>query len=214
MSRIGEKARRFLRAGIDVVLPPRCAVCGAEGAFLCGVCLEAIPTLPADMQEADVQSVWSMEDVARNLVHQLKYGGFKALAGPLGMELAGLVRRWEIEIDVVTHVPLHRSRLRRRGYDQALVLAEVVAEELRLPLVTALARTGAGSSQVETGTRGQRMRNVQHAFHVLVQPEIAGRRVLLVDDVTTTGATLASAGQTLGRAGAKRVFGVTLTREL
>ena len=214
LARIGRQARWLLWAGIDLLLPARCAVCGAEGTFLCRACLGAIPELPADAQTPDVRSVWAMEDVARSLVHQLKYGGLRALAPPLGTELAGLVRRWEIEIDAVTHVPLHRSRLRRRGYDQARALAEAAAEELGLPFVAALERTGAGSSQVETGSRRQRMHNVQHAFHATAPLEVAGMRILLVDDVTTTGATLASAGEALRGAGAKQVFSVTVTREL
>ncbi len=209
-----ESVRRFVSAAIDTVLPPRCSLCGVEGTFLCDTCLEGIPDLALDTQETRARSLWSMEGPARNLVHQFKYRGLRALARPLGLEMAGLVRKWDIDVDLVTHVPLHRSRLRRRGYDQARELAEVVGEEMHLPFVTALVRTGKRSSQVETGTRGQRMRNVQHAFHVPAGSELTGMRVLLVDDVTTTGATLTSASEALRGAGAERIFGVTVTREL
>ena len=209
--------RRAAARAVDLVLPPRCAICGAEGTFLCGDCLDELADLgeppAAGSSSVEIRSRWAMEGLARQLVHQLKYRGFKALARPLGAELGRLVRRSRVPADLVTYVPLHRSGLRRRGYDQARSLAAAVAFDLELPLVNSLVRSKVGGSQVGARNRKERVLNVAGVFEP-AGPSLVNRRdVLIVDDVTTTGATLASAGEVLKDSGALRVSAVTVTRE-
>ena len=217
-----ERLRNVVAKKVDLVLPPRCAICGAEGAFLCGNCagrLEKLIEPPVTISQTtgstlEIRSLWAMEDSPRHLIHQLKYGGFKALARPLGAELAQLVCRMSVLPDLVTYVPLHRSKIRRRGYDQSKLLAEAIADDLEVPSTTALTRTRSGRSQVETRDRTERIRNVARVFEASAPSTIAGKKALLVDDVMTSEATLRSAGKVTNDSGAYHTLAVTLTCEL
>ncbi len=216
-----EQLRHAVSRAVGLVLPQRCAICGTEGAFLCGNCASGLEKLiePHVTNSAttgstlEIRSLWAMEDSARHLIHQFKYRGLKALAGPLGAELAQLVRRMNVALDVVTYVPLHRSKIRRRSYDQSRLLAKAIADDLGVPSTTVLTRTRSGRSQVETSDRAERIRNVTGAFEAISPSIVTGKTVLLVDDVTTTEATLRSAGKVINDEGALRTLAVTLTRE-
>jgi len=118
----------------------------------------------------------------------------------------------------VVPVPVHAERERRRGYDQAALIAEVAGERLGLPVVRALERQRATIAQFELG-RDERAANVDGAFRVRaghaskVARSVAGRWILLVDDVVTTGATLAACAFALERAGALAVSAIAVARE-
>jgi ComF family protein len=118
---------------------------------------------------------------------------------------------------VVVPVPVHVDRERQRGYDQAALIADVAARHLGLPMAVALERGRATVAQFELG-RDERASNVTGAFRLrtsdpLAAPSIAGHWVLLVDDVVTTGSTLAACAATLERAGALAVSAITVARE-
>jgi ComF family protein len=152
----------------------------------------------------------------RSALHELKYGGEQRLAVPLGIAVA---RRWSrvgVGTRVVVPVPVHADRERRRGYDQAALIAAVAAEHLDLPMTRALERGRATIAQFELG-RDQRATNVAGAFRLRrsdgAASAITGRWVLLVDDVVTTGATLAACGVALIGAGAAAVSAIAVARE-
>jgi ComF family protein len=173
--------------------------------------------LPADLPEPLLQVEWCapFAGPVRAALHQLKYGGERRLARPLGEAVA---RRWA-RIDegatVVVPVPVHADRERQRGYDQAALIADVAAADLGLACVRALERSRSTIAQFELG-RDERSANVSGAFRVRnreATASIAGRWVLLVDDVFTTGATLAACGDALVQAGAFAVSAITVARE-
>jgi ComF family protein len=220
-----------LTAGIlDLALPPSCAGCGREGAALCPACLPSLDRrrdlpggtpigLPADIPAPLLQLEWCAPYAGpvRAALHELKYAGEQRLAVPLG---AAIARRWSavgIGAEVVVPVPVHAERERRRGYDQAALIAEAAAEELRLPVVRALERGRATIAQFELG-RQERASNVAGAFRLratdpAARAAITGRWILLVDDVVTTGATLAACGAALVVAGAFAVSAIAVARE-
>lgn len=145
--------------------------------------------------------------VAETIVHGLKYGGWRHLAEVCAQPMAArLLGRIEPP-DVFVPVPLHATRLRARGYNQAELLAEAVARRCRRPVVNALARTSATASQVGL-SRTARWANVADAFVALPRLD-RGVHVGLVDDVATSGATLAAAAGALLAAGADRVTAIT-----
>ena len=151
---------------------------------------------------------------AKTLVTRLKYGGEISLASFLGKRMACAAReRLAGSLpEFVLPVPLHPVRLRERTFNQAGLLARVVARELRLPLrENLLTRQRFTPSQTELPRR-ERLRNLQGAFSFETDSLLAGATVLLVDDVLTTGATASACAQRLKRAGIRRVAVVTACR--
>ncbi len=221
--------RRLATGLLDLALPASCAGCGREGAPLCGDCLPALDSrvalpagtpigLPADIPAPLLQLEWCAPyaGAVRGALHELKYGGEQRLAVPLGRAVA---RRWArvgVGAELIVPVPVHADRERRRGYDQAALIAAVAAEQLDLPVERALERGRATIAQFELG-RDERATNVAGAFRLRrsagAGAAVAGRWVLLVDDVVTTGATLAACGSALVAAGAAAVSAIAVARE-
>jgi ComF family protein len=147
----------------------------------------------------------------RSVIHRYKYAGHSQLAVPLGKLLARQVRRcsWPA-LSAVVPVPLHRRRLAQRGYDQSQLLAEVVAAELGIPLLTILERTIDTTSQTRFAA-AERWGNVREAFAVLPGSALHGN-ILLVDDLLTTGATAHYAAQALLNSDAGAVYLAVVAR--
>lgn len=148
------------------------------------------------------------------LVHALKYQGWRQLAPLMGARMAALdLPELPGSRTVVCHVPTTRRRRRRRGYDQARLLAGVLAAERGWPLATTLERTVETRTQVSLHPV-ERRANVERAFRVRSpgDAEVRGARVVLVDDVLTTGATVSAAAAALERAGASGVCVVAFAR--
>ena len=148
-----------------------------------------------------------------DLVRALKYRGATALAEPMAKSLASTVGSYGIDADVIVPVPLSGMRRRTRGYNQAEELARALGRRLDMAVwPSALERRRDTPPQARSADAEERRRNVAGAFHAN-DPDIAGRRVLLVDDVTTTGATLAACATALKTAGARSVRALTFARE-
>jgi ComF family protein len=153
------------------------------------------------------------EGPLREAIHIFKYRPLQALGGPLGAWMTAQVRL-VMSLDRVLPVPLHRSRLRTRGFNQALLLAGAVSRQFLLALdYDNLIRTRPTRPQVEL-TGAERTQNVRGAFEVKRPEAVAGKRLLLVDDVFTTGATLNECSRVLKAAGAESVTAFTLARTM
>lgn len=150
----------------------------------------------------------------RALLHLFKYDRVAPLTRPLA-QLLGLVLYQEPalrQVDIIVPVPLYPARERLRGYNQALLLARQLARTFNLPLAAAaLIRTRDTASQTGLTPR-QRRENVRGAFKVPDSSRIKGKRILLIDDVATTGATLSACARALKRAGAASVQAATVAR--
>jgi ComF family protein len=153
------------------------------------------------------RAVAQYDDTARALVHRLKYGDRLERAQALGGMMARAGAELLAEVDVIVPVPLHRWRLWRRRFNQAMALGRVVSRRSGIPCDPfLLARVKRTQSQVGL-TKTQRQENLQGAFRVPedAKPRLKGKRVLLVDDVLTTGSTANAASRALLRGGAASV---------
>jgi ComF family protein len=189
---------------LPMVGSPVCGRCGLPTAFATFVCEEC---KNVDFGFESARAPLKYEGVGKKIVHALKYRGYKQvverLAIPLMLETLGDGR-----FDAVVPVPLHRSRLRKRGFNQAELLARGVAERMKATVSDTLRVVRSTRDQVELSA-AQRRANVAGAY-VATQP-LRGR-LLLVGDVFTTGATMSACAATLLRAGAKEVHAVSLCR--
>ncbi len=230
-----ERLRPWVETVLGLWFPPRCPVCGAAGTFpLCPDCLRRFPRIhpptcqgcgrplrgPADLvftcvpcrrrrSPVRVRAYGLYEGTLREAVHALKYRGRIALAEPLGGALAEAVRGDPLltAADVLVPVPLHPRREAERGFNQSEELARALARRARIPLLRALARVRPTVPQVDL-PEAERRRNVRGAFAVRLA--VGGLRVVLVDDVVTTGSTLAECARTLRRAGVEVVGAVVV----
>lgn len=150
------------------------------------------------------------EGTLRTLIHLFKYSGMKPLAEPLGV-LLDRVLPPELEFDAVVPVPLHWRKKWSRGFNQAELLARHVARQRHIPVLNALRRKRSTATQAGLANAGRR-RNVAGAFTERSARAIRGKRILLIDDVMTTGATANACAGVLKRCGAKSVSLLTLAR--
>ena len=233
LQRPAARLYHFLWIALDWVFPPRCGGCDQFGVRWCTNCQEQIILLPEKIcpicgipQSSGIvcaectnqrpayqtlRSIGYYSGPLRKAIIRLKYsrdlGLGEALAGHLYSNLSDL--NWQI--DLVTSVPLSKGRLRQRGYNQAAALARPVAMAIQKRFQPVLLRkTREAPSQVGLSAN-ERRKNVDGAF-VAGKIEPCARRILVIDDVTTTGSTMNACARALLAAGAEAVYGLTLAR--
>lgn len=232
---LGEWLMRIREAIFELLFPTRCIGCRRPGTPLCEDCLQAIEHIPPSVCSlcgtsargspaspchicaerssylAGSRSIGYATGILREAIHQLKYRGHAHIAEPLALCLSHWWEANPLPIDVVMPIPLHPRRERERGYNQAALLSR------RFSLLTGLLhredvliRVRDTRPQVGLTAQERRM-NVAGAFRCETQA-VTGRRILLMDDVMTTGATLEAAAQALRDAGAASVWALTVGR--
>ena len=219
---VGEK-RGVWQALLDLIYPPKCPFCqkvlerGEAG--LCRRCQRELPWIAESAAERTVEfcdgcfsPLWYRDGTVDG-IHRYKFRDRALYADLFGTLMAQCVRdRMSEPAQLVTWVPLSKKRLRARGYDQARLLAERMAEELGIPAAPTLEKWQDNSVQSRIDDRDRRRANVRGVYRVLPDCPVNGKRVILVDDVTTSGATLSECAACLKGAGAAAVTAVTLAR--
>jgi ComF family protein len=217
------------------LLPPRCLGCRQRGTLLCEPCWQALPwlgggvcgrcagrRLPGQPCRACerlagalvlVRAACSYDGPARAAVHVLKFRAGRQAAPILGALVRESLRRRPLRAELVVPVPLAPRRLRWRGYNQAALLAEQVAATLGGQLAKDVLEREDRPAQ-RTLSAAARLDNLRGAIRCRTPALVAGRRVVLVDDVMTTGATLSSCAEALAGAGARQVLGLVFARTL
>lgn len=231
--RLSYRIYQFIWSTLDWVFPPKCGGCGKTGARWCPNCqanVHAIidPLCPLCGQKIDHQGLcfrcqktpprytalrsWAFfEGNIRTAIHQLKYNRNVGLGEVLARSMVGLFRRLEWEADLVSPVPLGLARLAERGYNQSSLLARPLSLALNLPYRPEVIRRSRETRSQVGLTAAERRLNVAGAF--VAQPKLAaGRRILVVDDVTTSGSTLEACADALMIAGARKIYCLTLAR--
>lgn len=201
---------------IDFIRSPLCSRCGrpfsepGDKDHLCGDCLQATPVF------FTARSLGLYENILLDVVHRFKYGGEVSLGEQLGIFMADSSYPSFLISDYtkIMPVPLHHRRLRQRGFNQALILAREIARRFSLELdFLSLERSVFTEPQVGLD-RANRKENIKGAFTVTRWEEVAGRRIILVDDVYTTGSTVRECTKVLMESKAERVAVLTLARVL
>lgn len=208
---------------LDLFFPPKCAFCGRllrrGEESPCALCQTELPWIagPAAEQTGEFFSLCASplwyQDTVRKSFHRYKFKGVVGYARVYGRLMAQCVRdHLEGRYDLISWVPLSDARRKKRGYDQAMLLAEAVALELDDVAAETLKKTRDTDAQSGLGDDGARRANVLGAYHPVDPELIAGKRVLLVDDIITTGATISECARILRTAGAAEVVCITLAR--
>jgi len=232
----GEQLWTTLRRGaqglLDLLYPPRCAGCGRMGELFCAACQARVeqppaPACPRCGRPAEDERLCptclatpsSLDAIAaaavfasplRDAIHHLKYENGRSLAEPLAAILIAAWQRASFPTDVILPVPLHRQRIAERGYNQSALLARAFGRGVAVPVdEKMLMRTRATRQQVGLD-RTERAHNVAGAF--VCRGDFPGKRVVLLDDVYTTGSTLEACAEALHNAGAIAVCGFVLAR--
>lgn len=220
-----------LERAIGWLAPPQCIKCGAEGAVLCGGCSAGLPafgqhcwrcnrlspgcrTCETCRHSGSPTHVYIFTDhdgLARSLLSAYKFGHQRAAAPVIARLMAGALTLPSKDYLLVP-VPTATGRVRQRGFDHAALLVKHIAHELKMPSAHVLRRLG--QSRQLGARREDRLRQLGSSFAVKTPGLIAGRRILLIDDVVTTGGTLVAAARVLRAAGAAQVDALVFAKRL
>ena len=229
------RARGLADSLLNFVFPPVCGACKKAGSLLCDACHAQLQWVRAPLcnrcgrpvsRATDCCSVCRERPLPLNqiraavlfaqpvskLIHNLKYNGAFGLSKPLAEMMADAWQTWQMPVDLVLPIPLHAEREQKRGYNQSTLLTRDFCKLVGLPFVEdGLTRTRFTTPQVGL-TAVERLKNVQDAF--ATQVNIVGKHILLIDDVCTTGATMAAAANALIADGASMVSGYCVARAI
>lgn len=224
------------RAALDLLFPRWCVGCGKEGSYICVECRRDLPFISppiciycgrplgreavcrgcdnAPGQIDGIRSPFLFNGVIRQAIHELKYRNLRTMAPFMAGLLYDYLTENPLAGDVLAPVPLHRKRLRERGYNQSALLAGELGRLSGIPVITdCLIRQSYTPPQARSGEVAERRSNVAGAF-ICVDSRLKGKRVILIDDVSTSGATLNSGAGALKDAGAASVWGLVMALEL
>ena len=214
---------RTLEKVLDLFFPPKCPFCQKildnPRAPLCLSCQSKLPWLEGKAAERRMDfadgcySPLAYRDAVPEAVHRYKFSRVRALAKPFATLMAQCLEDRLLQgADLICWAPLSRKRLRKRGFDQAELLAREVGRQLSIPPQTTLKKARNTPPQSELGATSQRRANARGAYELLPHTDLTGKRVVLVDDVVTSGSTLSECAALLRQAGAKEVWCLTLAQ--
>jgi len=213
---------------LDLLFPIYCLGCGREKEFICSTCFKEMPLAkepPLISPKSALTGLVVASDynypLVKQAIHRYKYNFIKDLANPLGQLMIKKLTGYPKIVtkkSVLIPVPLHQKRLRWRGFNQAALLAEVVSQELKIPVVNnILIRSKYGLPQVNIKGSQQRKANIEKAFEIGTVPakqglSLSNKTIILVDDISTTGATLEECALTLRPLKPKEIWGLVVAK--
>jgi len=210
---------------VNLLYPMHCYGCNkpleaANEYHACDFCIASIkqnvmPPFEAGIRDTKIYSACLYEGTLKELIHKFKYRAKTALSKILSKFMIDYIKENPIlmDIDMITVVPLHKKRLREREFNQSLLLASPISKEFGIPTENMLEKIRQTKYQNEL-LRNERLKNLKDAFCIRNKSDVQEKKILLIDDVITTGATLSECSKTLLIGGAKSVTCLTLARGL
>lgn len=204
----------MLRWLINLLFPPRCVLCRSflsrSETDFCHKCRTNTPEFSKSKRKipfvAHWTGIWYYKDDVRGSIHRFKFSNARRYAIPYAQKLAiRLQQEGMDEFDLLSWIPVSPARKRERGYDQAQLLAQALARELNMPCQCVLSKIRNTPPQSGINEAAKRRANVQGAYRITDPSLISGKRILLLDDVLTTGATASESAKILMIGGAKEV---------
>lgn len=225
---------------LDIFFPIRCLGCKKFDHWICNDCHSALPILSEQhcfickkietvngklctnclsklKEKPALDSVFIVstyqDKLLKKTIHKFKYNFIKDVAEPLTLLTAQSLQNSNFPIpDFIIPVPIHKKRLRWRGFNQSLILAKKL--DLKIPILNnILTKKIHTKPQAKTKSRQERIKNLNDAFSIKKSEKIKGKKILLIDDIITTGTTLEQCAKLLKSAGAKKVYALVLARE-
>ncbi len=201
---------------LDLMYPPRCMLCRKllkDGEKqLCSGCAQRLPGFMTNEPRWDIKNVklcyapFQYKDEVRASLHRYKFGGAAAY-GPIYADfILKSIDENPISCDIISWVPLSPKRYRKRGYDQAEIIARALAEKLGLPCEKLLVKIKDNPKQSSIGNRERRKANVAGVYRCASENMVSGKRLLIIDDIVTSGATLAECAAVLRKSGCIEVY--------
>lgn len=227
----------FIKKSKDYIFPVYCLGCEKEGVWLCDMCLKRIdrggifccPVCHADTSGgkccercqdksilySQISIVPYLEDsLMGNLIAALKYQYAEDVKSAIKKTIEQFMDSHQSifeSVDYVVPIPLHKKRFAERGYNQAELIADIVADKLGIPMKKVLLRKRATKQQAKL-KRDERLSNLKNAFELVEGEEVAGKKILLVDDVYTTGSTMGECAKVIKNNGCHTVVGFSVAR--
>lgn len=207
--------KTFINKILNIIFPQQCLGCGISNTYLCPKCRKQLPY--PEIKNDDIWAAISYESrLIKKAIRTLKYKKARKIAQPLAeliSERINLTNYRSGTSIVIIPIPVSAKRLRERGFNQAQLIAKHLSDITGLPSFTnVLYKNQHTLSQVETKSREKRLKNLKNSFAVKNAELIKNKTIFIVDDVSTTGATISEARKVLKKAGAKKVVGLVVAR--
>ena len=214
-----EKLIHIFKGFLGLLFPQKCLGCEAKNVILCDKCLDSLPEAPIAETRAIFAATSYQDEIVKKSIRLFKYHGIKILAEPFSalifkrivMALPESMR--DVNKTLIIPIPLSKKRHRERGFNQAELLGYFLSDKMSIRMAdNVLYKIKETPSQVDIRDREKRLRNIIGAFIVKNPELIKDKNIILIDDITTTGATLSEARRILKTAGAKKVIGLTVAK--
>lgn len=216
----------LVKSILGLLFPPYCLVCNsllqANERVICESCWQSLPKLDEDydlfheirskfkheIYFSKAVAVWEFSPTVQTIIHHLKYQNFKILANRMGIFMAERLNQLNLPIGntILIPVPLHKTRIRERGYNQSALLCQVIASETSFSYNDQILKRVRYTQSQTKLTASKRLKNVHKAFKVASPQEVIAKIIILVDDVITTGATFNECARELMKAGAAAIY--------
>jgi len=205
---------------LNIFFPIHCLGCNQEGSFICFNCFNKLP-LNTELPSNNLLIASYYEyPLIKKIIHRYKYDFVKELAKPLGLlmikKLNNFPNNFNKNNSILIPVPLHKKRLKWRGFNQSELLAQVISQELNIPVINnILIRNKHTLPQVKLENSKQRKENIEQVFSLEVRPrqlDFKNKNIILIDDISTTGATLKECTKALKPLKPKKIIGLVVAR--